>query len=79
MPVNTKIDRQGRYIKGKEAICLMNDQASHFYKKIEPGSLINTDIIKQEIDQDIDKIDINGKINQYHDFIVNKADGTIIS
>ena len=40
------------------------------------------DTIKQEIDQDVDKIDdTNGKVNPYHKIIVNKAerDNTIIS
>ena len=60
----------------------MNDQARHVYKKTESGSIINIDTIKQEIDQDVDKInDTNGKINPYHKIIVNKVerDDTIIS
>ena len=82
MPLNTKIGGQARYIKDKEAICLINDQARHVYKKIESGSVIDADTIKQEIDQDIDKIDdTNGKINSYHKITVNKVerDDTIIS
>ena len=35
----------------------MNDQVRHVYKKIESGSVINVDTIKQEMDQDVDKID----------------------
>ena len=50
----------------------MNDQAKYVYKKEESGSVINLDTIKQEMDQDIDKIDANGKINQYHEIIINK-------
>ena len=60
----------------------MNDQARHVYKKTESGSIINIDTIKQEIDQDVDKIDdTNGKISPYHEIIVNKAerDDTIIT
>ena len=60
----------------------MNDQAKHVYKKTESGNVINVDTTKQEIDQDVDKIDdTNGKINPHHDIIVNKAerDNTIIS
>ena len=44
--------------------------------------MINVDTIKQEMDQDIDKIDdTNGKVNPYHKITVNKAetDDTIIS
>ena len=73
---------QARYIKDKEAICLMNDQARHVYKMIGSGSVINVDTIKQEIDQTVDEIDeTNGEINSYHKIIVNKAerDNTIIS
>ena len=82
MTLHTKIGGQARYIKDKEAICLMNDQARHVYKKIESGSIINVDTIKQGIDQDVGKIDYtNGEINPYHKIIVNKAerDNTIIS
>ena len=39
------------------------------------GSVINLDTIRQELEQDIDKIDdTSGKINPYHDIIVNKAE-----
>ena len=39
-----------------------NEQARHVYKNIESGSVINIDINKHKIDQDIDKIDdTNGK------------------
>ena len=82
MPLNTRISGQARYIKDKEAICLASDQAGHVYKKIESGRIINVDTVKQEIDQDVDKIDDpNGKINPYCKIIVNKAevDDTIIS
>ena len=60
----------------------MNDQARHVYKKVESGSVINIDTMKQEIDQEVHKIDnTDGKINPYHKIIVNKAerDDTIIS
>ena len=54
----------------------------HVYKKVESGSVINVDTIKQEIDQDIDKMDdTSGKRNPYHQIIVNKRerDNTILS
>ena len=82
MPLNAKISGQARYFKDKEAKCLMDNQARHVYKKVELGSIINIDTIQQEIEQDVDKIDdTNGKINPYHEIIVNKAerDNTIIS
>ena len=53
----------------------MDDQARHIYKKLESGSVINVDTIKQEIDQSADKIDdTNGKIKPYHEVIVNKPE-----
>ena len=39
-------------MKDKEAICLTNDQTRHTYKKVESGSIINVDMIKQEIKAD---------------------------
>ena len=81
MPLNTKIDGQSRYIRDKEDQCLMNHQARHVFKKVESGSVINIDIIKQEMDQDIDRIyNTNGEINPYHEIIVNEAerDDTIL-
>ena len=76
MPLNTKIGGQARNIRDEDR-CLTNGQARHIYKKIESGSVINIDKIKQEIeiDQDINRIDdTNGKINPYHEIILNKAE-----
>ena len=47
---------QARNIRDEDR-CLLNDQARHIYKKVESGSVINTETIKQEMDQDIDGID----------------------
>ena len=41
----------------KEAICLMNDQARHIYKKVESESIINIDTINQE--READKLNNN--------------------
>ena len=62
--------------------CLTDDQARHVYQKVESGSIINVDTIRQEINQDIDRIDgISGKINPYCKIVVNKVekDNTILS
>ena len=73
MPLNTKIGGQARCIKDKEAICLMNDQARHVYKKIDSESIINVDTFKQEMEKDLDKIDKTiGKRNPYHEIIVKR-------
>ena len=72
---------QARNIRNVDR-CLMNDQARYVYKKVELGNVSTIDTIKQEIDQDVDRIDdTNGKINPYHEIIVNKAkrDDTILS
>ena len=82
LPLNANISRQTKYIKDEEAICLAENQARHIYKKVETGKVINKDTIKQDIDWDADKLDdTSGKINQYHELIVNKAerDNTILS
>ena len=60
----------------------MEDQARHVYKKTKSGSIIKMDTIKQEMDQDTDEIDdTNGKVNPYHEILVNKTEryDTIIS
>ena len=41
-----------RYIKDKEVICLAEEQMRHIYEKIESGSEINIDTMRQEIDND---------------------------
>ena len=46
-----------------------------FTKKVELGSIISIDTIRQELEQDVDKIDdTSAKINPYHDIIVHKAE-----
>ena len=53
----------------------MEDQARHIYKKVETGDIIKVDTIRQEIEQDIDRMDYaSGDINQYCEIIVNKAE-----
>ena len=75
MSLNTKIGGQTRYIKDKEDKCLTNDQARHVYMKAESQSIINVDTIRQEIDQDIDKVDdTSGEVNPYHEITMNKAE-----
>ena len=56
--------------------CLTSKQTEYIYKKVELGSLINKDTIKEEIDSDVklDKIDNNsGDENPYKEFIVNNV------
>ena len=54
----------------------MPKQTEYIYKKVELGSLINKDTIKEEIDPDIelDRMDDNsGDENPYRELIVNNA------
>ena len=51
LPIDDKTGVKVRYIQNKDAICLRENQASYVYKKIEQGSIINTEKMKQEIEQ----------------------------
>ena len=80
MPLSTKLSEQARKIRDANR-CLTKDQARYVYKKVESGSVINKDTTKQEMDQDVDRIDdTKGEINPYHEIIVNKAerDNTVL-
>ena len=77
LPLNLKIGGLVRYIKGKENICLTPDQAKHIYEKVEQESMVNVEIMKQEIEDDrLDKDNIDNKeeVNPYHNIIINEFD-----
>ena len=81
MPLNANISGQSKQMKDKETKYLTQDQAKHIYKKVELGSVINIDTIKQEMDHDLHISDDTSRdINPYHEIIVNKAekDDTIL-
>ena len=62
--------------RSKDRNCLTPKQTEYIYKKVELGSLINKDTIKEEIDSDaeLDKTDDNsGDENPYRELIVNNA------
>ena len=57
--------------------CLTLRPADYIYKKVELGSLINKNTMKEEIypDVELDRMDDNsGDENPYRDLIVNNAD-----
>ena len=58
LPLNINIGEQARYIKDEYVICLTEDQARHSCKKVETGNVRNVDTIKQEIDQNVDRMEI---------------------
>ena len=68
--LNTKIGGLARYMKDKEAICLMNDQARQIYKAVKSENIFNIDTVKEEIEAD--KLDNNyldgDKINPYYKY-----------
>ena len=65
-----------RHIKDKQDNCLIEAQAKYIYKKVEKGSIVNVDAIKQETETDrLDKMDnINDKIKPYQEIIANKVE-----
>ena len=57
--------------------CLMPRQTNFTYKKVELGSLINKNTMKEEpnVDVELDRMDDNnGDKNPYRELIVNNAD-----
>ena len=81
MPFSQKIDGNDRrvgYINNstRNIECLMPKQTKYIYKRVELGSLINKETIKEKIDSDteLDRIDDNtGDKNPYRELIVNNA------
>ena len=68
-------------MKDKDTKYLIKNKAKYVYKS-RKGSIINVETVRQEVDQEVDKMtDTNGEINPYHDIIVNKVerDDTILS
>ena len=71
---NKKAEVNGNNSLGKN--CLTPKQTEYVYKKVELGSLLNKNTIKEETDPDteLDRIDNNsGDENPYREFIVNNA------
>ena len=57
LPFNQKLGRSNKEEgntrnKSRDKNCLTHKQTEYIYKKVELGSLINNDIIKEEIDSD---------------------------
>ena len=81
MPLGQNLggNNKGREIKksdnvGKEYLTMK--EADYIYRKVELGSLINKNTMKEEIDQDVelDKMDdTSGDKYPYKDLIVNNA------
>ena len=82
LPPNTNIGEQSRPNRDKDTKYLMESHIKYVHKKVEKGDSINVETVRQEMEQELDKINnTNGEINLYHDIIVNKAekDDTLLS
>ena len=76
MPLKSNLGGPVRYVKDRENICLTMDQARYIYKKVEQDSIVNIEMIKQEIEDDrLDKDNDNeGEENPYQNIIINDFD-----
>ena len=69
LPIDSKTGVKVCYVKNKESMCLSEKQANYIYKNVEEGNIINTNTMKHEIEQEIDKEDNN----PYNRVILNKV------
>ena len=77
LPLDSKIGGQGRNNHPTVGQFLSREQTRYIYRKLETGKIINTDMIKQEIEQEKqpNKIDdTNGETNPYKELVVNNAE-----
>ena len=52
LPFDSKMCGKVKYIKNKDAIGLTEDQTRYIYKKVEQGSDLNIETMKQGIEQE---------------------------
>ena len=69
MPIESKTGGKISYIKNREATCLSEKQVDYIYKNVEEGKSINVNILKQELEQDLDK----ENNNPYKRVVLNKV------
>ena len=64
-----------KYIKDKYAICLLEEQTRYLYKKVEQGNNLNTETMKQEIEQEkLVKTETDrANENPYQKVVLNKV------
>ena len=77
LSLNTKIGGQVNDNRPSVRKFLTREQTRYIYKKKESGEIINTETIKQELEQErqLDRIDdMNGETNPYKELIVNNAE-----
>ena len=77
LPLDSRIGEQGRDNHPTVGQFLTREQTRYIYRKVETGEIINTDMIKHEIEQEkqLNKIDdTSGETNPYKELIVNNAE-----
>ena len=52
LPFDSETGAKVNYIKNKDATCLTEDQTRYAYKKIEQGSNLSIETMRQEIEQE---------------------------
>ena len=77
LPLDFKVGGQISHNRPRGGKFLTREQANYVYKKVETGEIINTDAIRQEMEQEeqLNKIeDMSGETNSYQEFLVNNAE-----
>ena len=77
LPLDSRTGGQNRDSCPTVGQYLTRDQTNYIYTKVETGEMINTDMIQQEIEQEIQlgRIDDTcGETNPYKELIVNNAE-----
>ena len=77
LPLDSRIGGQIRDSHPTVGQFLTREQMSYIYKKVETGKMINTDVVKQEIEQErqLSKIDdTNGETNPCKELIAKNAE-----
>ena len=77
MPLSTNIGGQVNSSKSKDNNYLTEEQARHVYKKVESGSIINTDTLQQEIEQEqeLNRIDDTSRdVHPCRELIINNVE-----
>ena len=69
MPFKSNTDGEIEYIKDREAICLTEKQANHVYEKVEGGGIVNVNILKKALEQELD----SENDNPYKRVVLNKV------
>ena len=75
MPFDSGTGGKVKYVKSKDAICFTEDQTTYICKRVEKSSNLNTETMKQEIEQEkLAEIRINKENeNPYQKVVLNNV------